>query len=146
MWADDVDGVIRTLVEADALRLVYGHSSSSTAFAIAAMIRSRRDQVRGWITTRQSQAMSVTAPELLSLVPGLFTTDAEESERSLNSLLGLFFASEVSPDERKRMLELTCPFLPTYGKLSSHGRSTTTISFRRSGPPLSSRTAPSMRS
>jgi hypothetical protein len=48
--------------------------------------------------------MSVLTPELLSLVPGLFATEVEESVRSLTSLLRLFFVQEPSPEDRYRML------------------------------------------
>lgn len=43
-------------------------------------------------------------PEVLSLVPGFFATDVEESVRSLESLLRLCFAQELSAEERYLML------------------------------------------
>jgi pimeloyl-ACP methyl ester carboxylesterase len=50
------------------------------------------------------QALSVLTPEFLDLVPGFFSTDVEESVRSLNSLLRLCFAQEPSAAERYQML------------------------------------------
>ena len=44
------------------------------------------------------QAMSVLTSEFLSLVPGLFATEVEESVRSLDSLLRLCFAQLSSED------------------------------------------------
>jgi len=49
-------------------------------------------------------ALSVLTPELLSLVPGLFASDADECTRSLSSLLRLCFAQEPAPEDRYRML------------------------------------------
>lgn len=51
----------------------------------------------GGITKLGSDAaMAVMTPELLSLVPGFFSTDAEESVRSLNGLVRLCFVDEPS--------------------------------------------------
>jgi pimeloyl-ACP methyl ester carboxylesterase len=49
-------------------------------------------------------ATSVLTPELLALVPGFFSTDAEESARSLDSLLRLCFAREPSAADLYQML------------------------------------------
>jgi pimeloyl-ACP methyl ester carboxylesterase len=50
------------------------------------------------------EAMSVITPEFLSLAPGFFGTDVEESVRSLESLLRMCFVRELSLDERYLML------------------------------------------
>lgn len=50
------------------------------------------------------EALSVLTPELLSLVPGFFATDVEESVRSLESFLRMCFAQEPSADELYLML------------------------------------------
>jgi non-heme chloroperoxidase len=50
------------------------------------------------------EAMSVLTPEFLSLVPGFFSTDVEESVRSLESLLRICFAREPSTQELYLML------------------------------------------
>jgi pimeloyl-ACP methyl ester carboxylesterase len=51
-----------------------------------------------------AEAMSVLTPEFLSLVPGFFATEAEESVRSLASLIRLCFAEELSAEDRYLML------------------------------------------
>lgn len=51
------------------------------------------------------EAASFLTPEILSLVPGLFSTETEQSRRSLASLTRLFFAREPSPDELAEMVE-----------------------------------------
>ena len=48
--------------------------------------------------------MSVITPEFLSLAPGFFATDVEQSVRSLESLLRMCFAQEPSADELYLML------------------------------------------
>jgi non-heme chloroperoxidase len=50
------------------------------------------------------EAISVLTPEFLSLVPGFFATGAEESVRSLESLIRLCFAQELSAEDRYLML------------------------------------------
>jgi non-heme chloroperoxidase len=50
------------------------------------------------------EAMSVLTPEFVSLVPGFFATEAEESVRSLESLIRLCFAQELSAEDRYLML------------------------------------------
>jgi pimeloyl-ACP methyl ester carboxylesterase len=44
------------------------------------------------------------APAFLSLVPGFFSADAEESVRSLDSLLEFCFQEQLSTEDRYRML------------------------------------------
>jgi non-heme chloroperoxidase len=59
----------------------------------------------GGVTKLGSQeAVSVLAPEFLSLVPGFFSTDIEESVRSLRSLLRLCLLQEPSPEDLYLML------------------------------------------
>lgn len=50
------------------------------------------------------EALAVLTPEFLELVPGFFSTDAEESVNSLASLLNLCFTQPLSDDERYLML------------------------------------------
>jgi pimeloyl-ACP methyl ester carboxylesterase len=50
------------------------------------------------------EAASVLSTEFLGLVPGFFSVDAEESVRSLGSLLRLCFSRELSAEERYLML------------------------------------------
>jgi non-heme chloroperoxidase len=49
-------------------------------------------------------AMSVIRPEILSLVPGFFATDAEGSVRSFERLSSMFFTREPSADDLYLML------------------------------------------
>jgi pimeloyl-ACP methyl ester carboxylesterase len=50
------------------------------------------------------QAMSVITPEFLSLAPGFFSSDVEESVRSLESLLRMCLTEEPSTEELYLML------------------------------------------
>src|SRR5205814_251256 len=50
------------------------------------------------------QAMSVLTPEFLALVPGFFATDVEESVRSLESLIRMFFAQDPAAQDLYLML------------------------------------------
>ena len=50
------------------------------------------------------EAVAVLTPELLSLVPGFFSTDVEESARALQSLIRLFFVKEPSVEDLYLML------------------------------------------
>ena len=62
-------------------------------------------QFIGGVTKLGSEeALSVLTPEFLALVPGFFSTDAEQSVRSLSSLLRLCFAQEPSVEELYLML------------------------------------------
>jgi non-heme chloroperoxidase len=107
LWAADVDGVIRSL-ELDhpvlcgfsygpLVILDYVRHYGEDAIAGAAFI--------GGITRLGSEAaLAVITPEFLQLVPGLFSTDGEESIRGLEALLRLCFAREPSADELYVML------------------------------------------
>ena len=50
------------------------------------------------------EAASVLTADFLSLVPGFFSTDAEESVHALDSLLRMCFAHELSAEDRYLML------------------------------------------
>jgi pimeloyl-ACP methyl ester carboxylesterase len=50
------------------------------------------------------EAASVLSADFLSLIPGFFSVDAEESVRSLGSLLRLCFSRELSSEKRYLML------------------------------------------
>jgi non-heme chloroperoxidase len=50
------------------------------------------------------EATSVLEPEFLSLVPGFFATEGEETVRSLESLLRLCYAQELSAEDWYLML------------------------------------------
>jgi pimeloyl-ACP methyl ester carboxylesterase len=107
LWADDVNAAIQALsldhpilcgwsygplVILDYIRH-YGEDGISGVHFVGGITKLGSDE-----------AMSVLTPELLSLVPGLFATDVEESVRSLVSLLRLFFAEEISAEDLYLML------------------------------------------
>ena len=106
-WAGDVDAVIQglnldrpvlcgwsygTLVILDYVRHYGEEAIGGMSFA-------------GGITKLGSdEANSVITPEFLSLVPGFFTSDVEESAHSLRSLLRLCLAQEPSAEDLYLML------------------------------------------
>ena len=107
LWADDVRGVI------DALGLdrpvLCGWSYGS--LVILDYLRHYGEdriagiQLVGAITKLGSDAaLSVITPEFLSLVPGFFSTDVEESVRSLESALRLCFVQPPPAADLYQML------------------------------------------
>jgi pimeloyl-ACP methyl ester carboxylesterase len=107
LWADDVRAVI------DALNLdrpvlsgwSYGPLVMLDYIRYYGEDRIGGIQFVGGITKLGSDAaMSVVGQAFLSLVPGLFSTDAEESVRSLESLLRLCFAEQLSASDLYLML------------------------------------------
>ena len=106
LWADDVNAVIQTLdldkpilcgwsygfVILDFIRH-YGEDDISGVNLVGAITNIGTDE-----------AMSVITPEFLSLVPGFFSTDVEESLRSLEALIRMCFAQEPSAEDLYLML------------------------------------------
>jgi non-heme chloroperoxidase len=107
LWADDVNAVIQTLrldhpilcgwsygplVILDYIRH-YGEDNISGVNFVGGVTKLGSDE-----------AVSVLTPDLLSLVPGCFATDVEESVRSLKSLIRLFFVQEPSAEDLYQML------------------------------------------
>ena len=107
LWADDVNAVIQalsldhpvlcgwsygTLVILDYIRHHGEDGISGVSF------------VGGITKLGTDAAMSVITPEFLSLAPGFFGTDVEESLRSLESLLRMCFVQAPSVDELYLML------------------------------------------
>jgi pimeloyl-ACP methyl ester carboxylesterase len=106
-WADDLNAVLQTL----GLERPVLCGWSYGALVILDYLRHYGEERIGGvhfvdaITKLGSEdAMAVLTPELLSLVPGFFATDATESTRSLESLVRLCFVHEPSPDELYEML------------------------------------------
>ena len=60
--------------------------------------------VNGITRVGSDAALSVLAPEFLALVPGFFSTDVEESTRSLESLLRMCISRGPSAEELYTML------------------------------------------
>lgn len=107
LWADDVHAVI------DALDLDHPILCgwSYGPLVILDYIRYYgEDEIRGinfvgGITKLGSEeAASVLTAEFLSLVPGLFSADGEESARSLGSLLGMCFVHGLAEADRYLMI------------------------------------------
>ena len=107
LWADDVRAVIQALnldhpilcgwsygplVILDYVRH-YGEDDICGANFIGGITKLGSDE-----------AASVLTADFLSLIPAFFSVDAEESVRSLASLLGLCFAEKLSSEDRYRML------------------------------------------
>jgi non-heme chloroperoxidase len=107
LWADDLHAVIQVLgldhpilcgwsygplVILDYLRH-YGEDEVSGLNFVGGVTKLGSDE-----------AASVLTAEFLSLLPGLFSAEAEESVHSLGTLRSLCFAQELSAEDRYRML------------------------------------------
>ena len=106
-WAADVDAVIQTL---NLDRPVLCGWSYGT-LVILDYVRHYGEEAVGGISFAggitklgSDEANSVITPEFLSLVPGFFASDVEESARSLRSLLRLCLAQEPSAEDLYLML------------------------------------------
>jgi non-heme chloroperoxidase len=106
LWADDVHATIEglhldhpilvgwsygPLVILDYIRH-YGEDGIAGINLIGAVTKLGSDE-----------AVAVLTPEFLGLIPGFFSSDAEESVRALDSLLNLCFTNELSAEERYLM-------------------------------------------
>jgi non-heme chloroperoxidase len=107
LWADDVSAVIRSLTLDHPVLCGWSYGS----LVILDYIRHHGEDgisgvnvVDGITKLGSDEAMSVITPEFISLVPGFFATDVQESVRSLESLVRLCFAREPSADELYLML------------------------------------------
>ena len=107
LWADDVDSVLRELALEQPILCGWSYGP----LVILDYIRHYGEENIGGIhfvgaVTKlgSDAAVSMLSPELLALVPGLFSGDAAESVASLQSLLRMFFTREPSPAELYTML------------------------------------------
>jgi non-heme chloroperoxidase len=107
LWADDVEAVIREMGLQQPLLCGWSYGS----LVILDYIRQYGENAIGGIAfvdgltkLGSDAALAVLTPELLSLVPGLFATDVEESVRSLQSLLRLCFLQQPRPEDMYQML------------------------------------------
>lgn len=107
LWAEDVNAVIKSLNLDHPVLCGWSYGS----LVILDYIRHYSEEKIGGshfvgaITKLGSdEAMSVITPEFLSLAPGFFSTDVEESVRSLESLLRLCFVEEPSAADLYLML------------------------------------------
>jgi len=107
LWADDVHAVIESL-RLD--RPILCGWSYGPLIILDYIRHYGEDGIAGisfvgGVTKLGSQeAVAVLAPEFLSLVPGFFSTETEESFRSLRSLLRLCLLQEPSPEDLYLML------------------------------------------
>jgi pimeloyl-ACP methyl ester carboxylesterase len=107
LWANDIDAVIRELHLVQPVLCGWSYGS----IVILDYIRQYGEAAIGGICfvdaltkLGSEEALSVLTPELLTLVPGFFSTDVGESTRSLDSLLRMCFVDEPSAEELYVML------------------------------------------
>jgi pimeloyl-ACP methyl ester carboxylesterase len=102
LWAEDVDAVMRTLGLHQPVLcgwsyggvVICDYLSTYGEDAIAGI------NLVGGITTLESEtAMAVVSPAFFALVPGLFSTDVEESVHALQDFLRLCTYAELTPAE-----------------------------------------------
>ncbi len=107
IWADDIDALIRTL---DLDRPVLCGWSYGPLVILDYIRHYGEGAIRGANfvggVTRLGgeEALSVLTAEFLGLVGGFFSTDAEESVRSLSSLLRLCITQELSEEDSYLLL------------------------------------------
>ena len=107
LWADDVDSTIRELHLEQPILCGWSYGP----LVILDYVRHYGEDAIGGIqfvdgVTKlgSEEALSVLAPEFLALVPGFFSSDAEESVRSLEALLRMCVARELSATDLYLML------------------------------------------
>lgn len=107
LWADDVDAIIRELTLDQPILCGWSYGP----LVILDYIRHYGEArigglhfVDGISKLGSAAALSVLTPELLALVPGLFSIDAQTSVSALDSLLRLLFVRQPSATERYTML------------------------------------------
>jgi len=103
LWADDVHAVLQAL----GLRQAVLTGWSYGPLLILDYIRHYGEDAIGGIhfvggisKLGSEAALSVLSAEFLGNVPGLLSTDVEESVHALEALLDLAFESDLTPDER----------------------------------------------
>jgi non-heme chloroperoxidase len=107
LWADDVNAVLQTLRLDHPILCGWSYGPLLILDYIRHYGEDRIGGIHfvGGVTKLGSeQAMSVLAPAFLNLVPGFFTTDAEESVRSMMALLRMCFVTEPSAADLYLML------------------------------------------
>lgn len=107
LWADDVNAAIQSLRLDHPILCGWSYGP----LVILDYIRHYGEDDIGGINfiggvtkLGSDEAASVMTPEFLSLLPGFFATEVEESVRSLGSLLRLCFLQEPSAEELYQML------------------------------------------
>ena len=107
LWADDVNAVLQTLGLDQAILVGWSYGP----LVILDYIRHYGEDAVGGVhfvggisKLGSEEALSMLTPEFLGSVPGLLSSDAEDSVRALEALLDLCVASELSEQERYTML------------------------------------------
>jgi non-heme chloroperoxidase len=107
LWADDIAALMRELRLAQPVLCGWSYGS----IVILDYVRQYgEDAIGGLIFVDaltklgSGEALSVLTPELLNLLPGFFSTETDESVRSLTSLLRMCFVQEPSPADLYLML------------------------------------------
>ena len=102
LWADDINAVLQALNLDRPVLCGWSYGP----VVILDYIRHYGEGALGGITfvdaitkLGSEEAVSVLTPEFLNLVPGLFSTDVEESTRSLRSLLRMCVAQEPATED-----------------------------------------------
>ncbi len=125
LWADDVNAVLRSLKLEQAILCGWSYGP----LVILDYLRHYGEDavsgihfVSGITKLGSDEALSVLTPEFLSLVPGLLSTDAEESVRNLDALLRLCFAQTPSEPDLYLMLGYNVS-VPSYVRQALFSRS-----------------------
>jgi non-heme chloroperoxidase len=107
LWADDVNAVIQALGLDHPILCGWSYGP----LVILDYIRHYGEDgvggmnfVGGVTKLGSEEAASVLTTEFLNLIPGFFSTEVEQSVRSLESLIGLCFAQEPAVEELYQML------------------------------------------
>jgi pimeloyl-ACP methyl ester carboxylesterase len=107
LWADDVKAVIDTLKLSKPVLCGWSYGT----LVLLDYVRHYGEDAVGGLNLVDAvsklgsdEALSVLTPEFLALVPGFFATDAEESARSLESLVRMCFVHEPPAEELYLML------------------------------------------
>ena len=125
LWADDVNAAIQALSLDHPVLCGWSYGP----LVILDYIRHHGEDgiggvnfVGGITKLGSDEAASVLTPEFLSLVPGFFATEVEESVRSLESLLRLCFAQEPAAADLYLMLGYSVS-VPPYVRQALFSRS-----------------------
>jgi non-heme chloroperoxidase len=125
LWADDVNAAIQVLKLDHPILCGWSYGP----LVILDYIRHYGEDgiggvnfVGGVTKLGSEEAASVLTPEFLSLIPGFFATETEESVRSLESLLRLCLAQEPSREDLYQMLGYSLS-VPPYVRRALFSRS-----------------------
>lgn len=116
LWADDIAAVIHALKLERPILCGWSYGP----LVILDYVRHYGDEALGGIIfvsaitkLGSDEAISVLSPEFLSLVPGLFAADVEQSSHSLATLLRMCVVQEPSPEDLYSMLGYNLMVPPT---------------------------------